>query len=86
MSRKTHEHQLAQRKAQRMAERQAELLVAQTGGSITQAAFRLKTAESAQRRFLAATKALATLRALQPRATRPTGTLRVFDPEGRKTG
>lgn len=69
-----------------LAERQAELSAAQTGGSIPQAAFRLKTAESAQRRFLAAAKALATLRALRPRAGFPRDSLRVFDPGGRKTG
>lgn len=69
-----------------LAERQAEMSAAQTGGSIPQAAFRLKKAESAQRRFLAAARSLATLRALQPRATRPGDGLRVFDPEGRKTG
>lgn len=69
-----------------LAERQAELSAAQTGGSIPQAAFRLKKAESAQRRFLAAAKALATLRALQPRAGFPRDNLRLFDPEGRKTG
>lgn len=69
-----------------LAERQAELGAAQPGGSIQQAAFRLKKAESAQRRFLTAAKSLATLRALAPRAARPTGTLRLYDPEGRKTG
>lgn len=68
-----------------LAERQAELSAAQTDGSIQQASFRLKKAESAQRRFLAATKSLATLRALQPRVTRPNDRLRIFDPE-RKTG
>lgn len=69
-----------------LVERQAELSAAQTGGSISQAAFRLKKAESAQRRFLAAAKSLATLRALQPRAGSPRDSLRLFDPEGRKTG
>lgn len=69
-----------------LAERQAELSATQTGGSIQQAAFRLKKAESAQRRFLAAAKSLATLRALQPRSARPTDTLRLFDPDSRKTG
>lgn len=69
-----------------LAERQAELSAAQTGGSVQQAAFRLKKAESAQRRFLLATKSLATLRALQPRVTRPVKGPRLYDPEGRKTG
>ncbi len=64
----------------------AELLAAQTGGSLPRAAFRLKTAEAAQRRFLAATKSLTALRALQPRAGFPRDGLWVFDPEGRKTG
>ncbi|MBA4190664.1 MAG: hypothetical protein C0467_21980 [Planctomycetaceae bacterium] len=69
-----------------LAERQAELIATQTAGSIPQAAFRLKKAESAQRRFLLATKSLATLQALQSQATRPVKGPRLYDPEGRKTG
>jgi hypothetical protein len=41
------------------------------GGSIQQANFRLRRAESAQRRFLNAIKTLAMLRALLPRGLRP---------------
>jgi len=69
-----------------LAGRQAELSATQTAGSIPQAAFRLKKAESAQRRFLLASKALATFQALQPRATRTVKGPRLYDPEGRKTG
>ena len=68
-----------------LAERQAELTAAQIGRSLQQAAFRLKKAESAQKRFLAATKLLANLRAMQPRSNRPLEPLKLFDPKGRKT-
>jgi hypothetical protein len=69
-----------------LAMRQAEVSTAQLGGSIAQAAFRLKKAESAQRRFLLATKSLATLRALQPRMAHPITGPRLYDPEKRKLG
>jgi len=69
-----------------LAQRGAELSAAQSGGTIPQAAFRLRKAESAQRRFLLATKSLATLQALQSQATRPVKGPRLYDPEGRKTG
>jgi hypothetical protein len=69
-----------------LAQRQAEIAATQTKGTIAQAAFRLKKIESAQRRFLAAMKSLATLRALQPRLACPIRGPRLYDPEGRKVG
>jgi hypothetical protein len=50
------------------------------GGSLDQAAFRLKRAESSQKRLLAATKTLATLRALVPAGLVPARPLRLHDP------
>jgi hypothetical protein len=46
----------------------AEATAAEVGGSLSQAALRLRRAESAQRRHLAALKALATVRSLGPAA------------------
>lgn len=52
-----------------LAAKHAELNAASSqGGSLQQAGFRLKRAESAQRRFLGAIKALGKIRALLPRA------------------
>jgi hypothetical protein len=50
------------------------------GGSLEQAAFKLKRAESSQKRLLAATKTLATLRALVPAGLVPARPLRLHDP------
>jgi hypothetical protein len=51
-----------------LAAKHAELRASISGGSLQQATFRLKRAESAQRRFLGAIKTLAKIRALLPRA------------------
>jgi hypothetical protein len=53
------------------------------GGSLEQAVFRLKRAESSQKRLLAATKTLATLRALVPQGLVPAQRLRLHDPDAR---
>jgi hypothetical protein len=56
-----------------LATNQAEIAAAgPAGGSLQQAQFRLRRAESAQRRLLNAAKTLAMLRALAPRGLRPT--------------
>jgi hypothetical protein len=51
------------------------------GSSLEQAAFKLKRAESSQKRLLAATKTLATLRALVPQGLVPSQRLRLHDPD-----
>ena len=53
------------------------------GGSLDQAAFKLRRAESSQKRLLAATKTLATLRALAPQGLLPAHSLRVHDPDAK---
>ena len=55
------------------------------GGSLAQAGFRLKRAESSQKRLLQATRTLATLRALVPRGLHPASHLKAFVP-GQITG
>ncbi len=55
------------------------------GSSLDQAAFKLKRAESSQKRLLAATKTLATLRALVPQGLVPAQPLRLHDPN-KKSG
>jgi len=50
------------------------------GASLDQAAFKLRRAESSQKRLLAATKTLATLRALVPQGLVPARPLRLHDP------
>jgi hypothetical protein len=50
-------------------------------GSLGQAAFRLKRAESAQKRHLNAVKTLATLRSLMPAGLVPSKPVKLFDPE-----
>jgi hypothetical protein len=55
------------------------------GGSLAQAAFKLRRAESSQKRLLAATKTRATLRALVPRGLVPARPLWLHDP-GQKLG
>jgi hypothetical protein len=50
------------------------------GGSLQQAAFRLKRAESAQRRLQGAVKTLATLRALLPEGLVPANHLQLHEP------
>jgi hypothetical protein len=56
-----------------LATNQAEIAAAgPAGGSLQQAQFRLRRAESAQRRLLNAAKTLVMLRALAPRGLRPT--------------
>lgn len=52
-----------------------------SGGSPQQAAYRLKRSESAQRRYLAAIKTLATLRAKAPAGMAPLKGLKLHDPE-----
>lgn len=59
----------------------AEIQAASAGGSLNQATYRLKRAESTQKRLLAATKTLATLRSLMPKGLAPLNSFRVFDPE-----
>jgi hypothetical protein len=51
------------------------------GSSLDQAAFKLKRAESSQKRLLAATKTLATLRALVPQGLLPAQPFRLHDPD-----
>jgi hypothetical protein len=51
-----------------------------SGGSLDQAAFKLRRAESSQKRLLAATKTLVTLRALVPQGLVPARPLRLHDP------
>src|SRR5262249_14010699 len=51
------------------------------GGSLEQAGFRLKRAESAQKRMLNATRALVSLRALVPRGLHPASHLKAFVPD-----
>jgi hypothetical protein len=53
------------------------------GASLGQAAFRLKRAESSQKRLLAATKTLATLRALVPQGLVPARPVSLYDPESK---
>jgi hypothetical protein len=52
-----------------------------TSGSLAQAAFKLRRAESSQKRLLAATKTLATLRALVPQGLVPARPVRLHDPD-----
>jgi hypothetical protein len=67
-----------------LANRHAEIMAAgPAGGSLAQAAFRLRRADSAQRRFLSSIKTLATLRALAPEGMVPLNPLRIY-PEERK--
>ena len=66
-----------------LAQRQAQIAASTTGGSIVQAAFRLRRAESAQKRYLASMKTLANLRALVPAGLVPQNGLRIH-PESRK--
>ena len=66
-----------------LATKQAELAAAQDGGSIEQAAFRLRRVESAQRRYAGATRLLATLRARLPEGLAPINSLGLF-PGARK--
>jgi hypothetical protein len=64
-----------------LATRHAEIQAASTGGSLDQATFRLRRAESSQKRHLNAVKTLATLRSLLPAGLVPSKPLRVYDPE-----
>lgn len=71
-----------------LAERHAEITAAASGNStLEQAAFKLKRAESAQRRYLASLKMLTHLRALMPQGLAPDdqqgpdGGIRLYDPE-----
>ena len=64
-----------------LAERQAEIAAASAErSSIDQAAFRLKRAESAQRRFLNSLKMLSQMRALLPQGQTPGEGPRLYDP------
>ena len=58
----------------------AEMQAATTGGTLHQAAFRLKRAESSQKRFLNAVKTLTTLRALAPEGLVPLNDMRLHRP------
>lgn len=71
-----------------LAERHAEITAAASGNSTLElAAFKLKRAESAQRRYLASLKMLTQLRALMPQGLAPDDQqppgegLRLYDPE-----
>lgn len=64
-----------------LAHHHAAILEANSGGSVPQAALRFRRAESAQRRYLAAVKTLATLRQRLPAGLAPLDGLRVHDPE-----
>lgn len=57
------------------------VLAAAAGGSIMQANHRLRKGESAQKKFLGALKALATLRAVLPEGLAPSNSLRVYREE-----
>jgi hypothetical protein len=62
-----------------LAKRQAEIAAASpAGGSLPQAAFRLRRVESAQRRFLTAVKVLTKLRALVPEGLAPRSALHIY--------
>lgn len=64
-----------------LAQRHAEIHEAgDVGGSLQQAAYRLKRSESAQRRYLAAIKTLSTLRAKVPAGLAPLKGLKLHDP------
>ena len=68
-----------------LAEKQAEIAAAAPGNtSLDQAAFRLKRAESTQRRYLNSLKMLSHLRALMPQGLVPEDGPRLYDPD-RKT-
>jgi hypothetical protein len=54
-----------------------------SSASLEQAAFRLKRAESSQKRLLVATKTLATLRALVPAGLVPARPVSLYDPESK---
>jgi len=54
------------------------------GGSLGQAMFRLKQAESSQKRHLNAIKTLTTLRALVPKGLFPVDSVRLFDAERKR--
>jgi hypothetical protein len=62
-----------------MATAYSEMAAANASGSLGDAAFRLRRAESSQRRHLAALRSLATLRALLPAGLEPRKP-RIFDP------
>jgi hypothetical protein len=65
-----------------LAERQAEIAAAAPDNkSLDQAAFRLKRAESTQRRYLNSLKMLSHLRALIPQGLVPEDGPRLFDPD-----
>src|SRR5262249_700087 len=55
-------------------------------GSLQQAAFRLKRAESSLRRHVTAVRTLATLRALFPAGLAPTHPPRLFDEKAQRAG
>lgn len=55
------------------------------GGSLMQASYRLKRAESAQRKFLSAMKMLTTLRAAVPEGLAPINCLRLYTEEDRES-
>jgi hypothetical protein len=65
-----------------LASRHAQMTAAgSAGASLAQAAFRLRRAESAQRRLLSAIRTLATLRALAPAGLAPLNHLQLFTGE-----
>jgi hypothetical protein len=63
-----------------LAHHQAELAAASSGGSLEQANFRLRRAESTQRRHLQAVRMLAALRALLPGGLAPVQPIRLHRP------
>lgn len=68
-----------------LARQHAEVAATSAGkGSLAQAAFRVRRADSAQRRYLASLKTLATLRALVPEGLAPLNSLRVYPEEQSK--
>lgn len=68
-----------------LARQHAEVAVASAAkASLAQAAFRVRRTDSAQRRYLASIKTLATLRALVPEALAPLSSLRVYPGEQSK--
>jgi hypothetical protein len=58
-----------------------EIQAAVAGGTVAQAALRLRRAESGQRRLLKAVKTLSTLRTLVARGLAPLNSVRLFTPE-----
>jgi hypothetical protein len=67
-----------------LAVNHAQMAAAQDGGSIEQAALRLRRADSAQRRYLGAMKLLTQLRALMPAGLAPLDAPKLHDPRRKR--